>query len=118
MVNSTVKATGNFPERVRKRLHRLLKSESIEGYWAAGRILNKHFGERAAYGEMPKIEAELKSLGDAATSLSQLHQCRRLNATWKKKRRGGYARRAAVGPRHCVDFNLGRRNKAGAAGID
>ena len=85
MAKSADYPSGVFPMRVRKRLHRLLKSESIEGYWAAGRILNEHFGERAAYGEMPKIEAELKSLGDAATSLSQLHQCRRLNATWKKK---------------------------------
>ena len=85
MAKSANYPSGVFPMRVRKRLHRLLKSESIEGYWAAGRILNEHFGERAAYGEMPKIEAELKSLGDAATSLSQLHQCRRLHATWSKK---------------------------------
>ena len=85
MAKSADYSSGVFPMRVRKRLHRLLKSESIEGYWAAGRILNEHFGERAAYGEMPKIEAELKSLGDAATSLSQLHQCRRLHATWSKK---------------------------------
>jgi hypothetical protein len=75
-----------FSTRELERVYELLKSESIEGFWDVGRILNTRMGERAPYGALAKLNVDLPKLGDdAPTSVAQLHQCRRLNATWEKE---------------------------------
>jgi hypothetical protein len=85
MAKSSPTATDLFSIRELERIYELLKSESIEGFWEVGRLLNARLGERAPYGALAKLNVELPKLGDdAPTSLAQLHQCRRLNATWKK----------------------------------
>ncbi len=69
----------------RRRIYSLLKSRSIESYWEVGRILDALFVDRVPYKAWPKIEAELRAVGeDAPTSQAQLHQCRRISATWTK----------------------------------
>jgi len=86
MAKSPQNATDVFSTSELDRIYQLLKSKSIEGFWEVGRILNTCLGERAPYGALAKLEKELPKLGDGApTSLAQLHQCRRLHATWTKE---------------------------------